>query len=82
MAISTFEGNGQYTIRRFGVNGTTVKRFVFPSDEKERYLHVYYSYHKAAAEKEKLLPGTYNWIWDAPADLQVDTVSYNDFVYL
>ena len=54
MAISTFEGNGQYTIRRFGVNGTTVKRFVFPSDEKERYLHVYYSYYKAAAEKEQL----------------------------
>lgn len=50
----TFEENRQYTIRRFGVNGTTVKRFVFPSDEKERYLHVYYSYHKAAAEKEQL----------------------------
>ena len=50
----TFEENRQYAIRKFGVNGTTVKRFVFPSDEKERYLHVYYSYHKAAAEKERL----------------------------
>ena len=25
-----------------------------------------------AAEKEKLLPGTYNWIWDAAADLPDD----------
>lgn len=50
----TFEEKRQYAIRKFGVNGTTVKRFVFPSDEKERYLHVYYSYHKAAAEKEQL----------------------------
>lgn len=50
----TFEENRQNTIRRFGVNGTTVKRFVFPSDEKERYLHIYYSYHKATAEKEQL----------------------------
>ena len=50
----TFEENRHYTIRKFGVNGTTVKRFVFPSDEKERYLHIYYSYHKAAAEKEQL----------------------------
>ena len=25
-----------------------------------------------AAEKEKLLPGTYNWIWDAAADLPKD----------
>lgn len=49
----TFEENRQYSIRRFCVNGTTVKRFVFPSDEKERYLHIYYDYHKAAAEKEQ-----------------------------
>ena len=41
----TFEEKRQYAIRKFGVNGTTVKRFVFPSDEKEGYLHVYYSYH-------------------------------------
>lgn len=50
----TFEEKRQYAIRKFCVNGTTVKRFVFPSDEKERYLHVYYSYHKASAEKEQL----------------------------
>ena len=34
----------------------------------------------SAAAVEQLLPGSYNWIWDAPADLQVDTVSYNDFL--
>ena len=50
----TFEEKRQYTIKRYDVNGTTVKRFVFPSDEKIRYLHIYYSYHKAAAEKELL----------------------------
>ena len=50
----TFEDSRQYTIRRFGVNGTTVERTVFPSDERNRYLHLYYSYSKAAAEREQL----------------------------
>ena len=27
----------------------------------------------AAEEKEKLLPGTYNWVWDAAADLPKDS---------
>ena len=44
----------QYTIRRFGVNETTVERTVFPSNERNRYLHIYYSYNKAATEKEQL----------------------------
>jgi uncharacterized repeat protein (TIGR02543 family) len=34
----------------------------------------------SAAAVEQLLPGSYNWVWDAPADLQVDTVFYNDFL--
>lgn len=50
----TFEDSRQYTIRRFGVNGITVERIVFPSDERNRYLHIYYSYSKAAAEREQL----------------------------
>ena len=50
----TFEDSRQYTIRRFGVNGTPVERTVFPSDERNRYLHIYYSYSKAAAEREQL----------------------------
>ena len=33
-----------------------------------------------AAAVEQLLPGLYNWVWDAPADLQVDTATYNAFI--
>ena len=33
-----------------------------------------------AAAVEQLLPGSYNWVWDAPADLQVDTATYNAFI--
>jgi len=50
----TFEEKRQCTIRRYQVNGTTLKTPVFCSDEKDRYLHIYYSYNKAAAEKEEL----------------------------
>lgn len=31
-----------------------MERTVFPSDERNRYLHIYYSYSKAAAEREQL----------------------------
>lgn len=50
----TFEEKRAYTIRRYQVNGTTLKTPVFYSDEKDRYLHIYYSYSKAAAEREVL----------------------------
>ena len=50
----TFEEKRQYTIRRFQVNGTTIKKPVFYSDEKDRHIHIYYSYAKAAAEREAL----------------------------
>ena len=50
----TFEEKRQYTIRRYQVNGTTLKTPVFYSDEKDRYLHIYYSYNKAASEREAL----------------------------
>ena len=50
----SFEEKRQYTIRRYQVNGTTVKTKVFYSDDKERYLHIYYSYSKAASEREDL----------------------------
>ena len=50
----SFEEKRQYTIRRYQVNGTTVKTKVFYSDEKNRYLHIYYSYSKAASEREDL----------------------------
>ena len=50
----SFDEKRQYTIRRYQVNGTTVKTKVFYSDEKDRYLHIYYSYSKAASEREDL----------------------------
>ena len=34
----------------------------------------------AASATEQLLPGTYNWVWDTAADLNVDNISYASFV--
>ena len=50
----TFEDKRQNTIRRYQVNGITVKTPIFYSDEKDRYLHIYYSYGKAASERSLL----------------------------
>lgn len=52
--MGSFEEKRQNSIRRYRVNGTTLKKPVFYSDEKERYLHIYYSYDRAAAEKALL----------------------------
>ncbi len=40
-------------IHEYKVYGTTVKKQLYPSDEKERYFHIYYS-SKNNAEREKL----------------------------
>ncbi len=50
----TFEKTWSNRIREFSVNGTTVEGRLFPSDEKSRYFHIYYSDYKAATEKEDL----------------------------
>lgn len=55
--MGSFEEKRQNSIRRYRVNGTTLKKPVFYSDEKERYLHIYYSYDRAAAEKALLESG-------------------------
>lgn len=47
----SFENEWNTSIGRYHVNGTTVKTPVFYSDEKDRCLHIYYSYDKAASEK-------------------------------
>ena len=52
--MGTFENKRKNTIGRYRVNGTTVKTTVFYSDEQERYLHIYYSYNKAASERTEL----------------------------
>lgn len=50
----TFEDNREFTIRSHRVNGITVQRKLFPSDEKERYFHIYYNDGKKAGERERL----------------------------
>lgn len=50
----SFETEWKTSISKYQVNGTTIKTPVFSSDEKNRYLHVYYSYTKAASEKALL----------------------------
>lgn len=49
----SFESDRRHRIRDFKVNGTTVKGKLFPSDEKDRYFHVYYNDRKHTAEKER-----------------------------
>jgi transposase len=47
-----FEESRAHSIREYGVSGTTVKGNLFPSDEEERYFHIYYSSRKYASERE------------------------------
>lgn len=47
----TFENRRSCMIKNYGVNGTTVKRKLFPSDERKRYLHIYYNVGKCAGER-------------------------------
>lgn len=48
----TFENARAASIRKYRLNGTTIKGKLFPSDEKERYFHLYYNSSRYAAEKE------------------------------
>lgn len=50
----TFEDTRDNAIHEYKVYGTTVKKPLYPSDEKERYFHIYYSSGKNNAEREKL----------------------------
>ena len=47
-----FENDRDCNIRKFGVFGTTVKRRLYATDEKERYFHIYYNDAKKVAENE------------------------------
>ncbi len=49
----SFENSRKSSIRDYNVNGTTVKKKVFLSDEKDRYVHVYFSADKCAAERNE-----------------------------
>ena len=50
----TFEQSRSTSIRAFKVNGTTVRRQLYPSDEHERYFHIFYDERKHTAERSKL----------------------------
>ena len=50
----TFEGSRSCSIRKYGVYGTTVKRKLYVTDEKDRYFHIYHSNGKQAAETEQV----------------------------
>ena len=48
-----FEEKRSAAIPEYGMNGMTVKAFLFPSDEKERSFHLYYSSWKYASERSQ-----------------------------
>lgn len=50
----SFENIREYSIRKYKVSGTTVKRSLYARDGKERYFHIYYSDQKASAEHEQI----------------------------
>ncbi len=53
-ARGTFEDEWDKAIPYHDVSGITVKSTLYPSDEKERYFHIYYSDYRKAKERSKL----------------------------
>lgn len=51
---STFETKRTNYIRRYQTYGVTIKRQLYPSDENERYFHIYYSSDMCTAERTTL----------------------------
>lgn len=50
----SFEELRERSIRKYKVNGITIKKQLYASDERERYFHIYYNGIKANAERELL----------------------------
>lgn len=50
----TFEESREHSIRDYKVSGVTVKRQMYPSDEKERFFHIYYNDRKKSSERESV----------------------------
>ena len=50
----SFEEKREYSLRDYKVNGITVKHQLYPSDEKERYFHIYYNERKQTSERENV----------------------------
>ena len=50
----TFEDEWERTIPYYEVNGITVKSVLYPTDEKRRFFHIYYSDYRKASERSQL----------------------------
>ena len=50
----TFEDEWERTIPHYEVNGITVKSVLYPTDEKQRFFHIYYSDYRKASEWSQL----------------------------
>ena len=50
----TFEEDRRYSIRDYKVSGIIVKKQLYPSDEKERYFHIFYNDRKRSSEHEAI----------------------------
>lgn len=50
----TFEDDRKKRIGKYKVYGTTLRTNLFPTDDKNRYIHVYFNDLKAAVERENL----------------------------
>ena len=50
----SFEEVRSNCIRQYKTYGTTIERTLYPSDEKNRYFHLFYSSQKHASEQELL----------------------------
>lgn len=50
----SFEEVRSNCIRQYKTYGTTIEKKLYPSDEKNRYFHLFYSSHKHASEQELL----------------------------
>jgi transposase len=53
-ARTTFETRRSCVIRPYRAYGTTAKRKLYSDDEKERYIHIYFSTSRMSAEREQL----------------------------
>ena len=62
-AMGTFELERNFLIKKFQVQGTTIKKKIFPQDERDRdrFVHVYYNELIAAVERRKLEEKISKW---------------------
>ena len=51
--VGKFENDRKTWINKYHVYGKTIKTKLFSTDERDRYIHVYYNRSKAAAEQER-----------------------------